>query len=379
MILLKATGVPIDRYSYEAVELLKDIIARWKTLRALRESRVLQVGASGNLPARAERARHRDLSRSTSRSTRCDDRTEVEYLNDLPTSFVLPNEAVDRLRAAAGTIIGAVAGVPASPARHRGAGRAEGAGDADHAHVSGARPTDDAGTGTRIAKRARTAPAMPMNAPRGRSGTRATACSRCSAPRSRASAIPTRARATTASRASKRARARQRGRASPQAVDSDFGDRSEHETRLAELYIVASEAADAQANLRKWMRPRARVARRCTCMPGRALIERQPLGVAGIISPWNYPVQLALAPAIGALAAGNRVMLKPSEVTPATSELLRELVAEHFAEDEFAVVLGDAEVGRAASRSCRSTTCSSPARPRSGGSSRARRPRTSRR
>jgi coniferyl-aldehyde dehydrogenase len=85
-------------------------------------------------------------------------------------------------------------------------------------------------------------------------------------------------------------------------------------------------------------------------MPGRARIERQPLGVAGIISPWNYPVQLALAPALGALAAGNRVLLKPSELTPATSLLLQELVAARFAEDEFAVVLGDAEIGQAFSR-----------------------------
>src|SRR5574337_1338178 len=73
----------------------------------------------------------------------------------------------------------------------------------------------------------------------------------------------------------------------------------------------------------------------------------QPKGVAGIVSPWNYPVQLALAPAAAALAAGNRVLLKPSELTPATSELLHELVAGAFAEDEFAVIPGDAEIGSA--------------------------------
>ncbi len=133
------------------------------------------------------------------------------------------------------------------------------------------------------------------------------------------------------------------------AVDSDFGDRSEHETRLAELYIVAAEIADAQANLPRWMR-HERVATPLHLQPGRARIERQPLGVAGIISPWNYPVQLALAPALGALAAGNRVLLKPSELTPATSALLQELVAARFGEDEFAVVLGDAQVGQAFTR-----------------------------
>jgi len=133
------------------------------------------------------------------------------------------------------------------------------------------------------------------------------------------------------------------------AVDSDFGDRSEHETRLAELYIVAAEIADAQANLPRWMRSE-RVATPLHLQPGRARIERQPLGVAGIISPWNYPVQLALAPALGALAAGNRVLLKPSELTPATSALLHELVAARFGEDEFAVILGDAQVGQAFTR-----------------------------
>ncbi|HET9045559.1 MAG TPA: aldehyde dehydrogenase family protein, partial [Casimicrobiaceae bacterium] len=67
----------------------------------------------------------------------------------------------------------------------------------------------------------------------------------------------------------------------------------------------------------------------------------------GVISPWNYPIQLALAPAIGELAAGNRVLLKPSELTPATSALLKQRIAQRFREDEFAVVTGDAVVGAA--------------------------------
>jgi coniferyl-aldehyde dehydrogenase len=82
-------------------------------------------------------------------------------------------------------------------------------------------------------------------------------------------------------------------------------------------------------------------------LPASSRILRQPLGLIGVISPWNYPVQLALAPAIGALAAGNRVMLKPSELTPATSALLENLISRLFDEDEFAVVLGDAAVGHA--------------------------------
>jgi len=131
-----------------------------------------------------------------------------------------------------------------------------------------------------------------------------------------------------------------------EAVDHDFGGRSSHETRLAELYIVAAEIAEARKHLARWMRPQ-RVATPIHLKPARARIERQPLGVVGVISPWNYPVQLALAPVAGAIAAGNRVLLKPSELTPATSALLRELAVESFAEEEFAVVLGDASVGQA--------------------------------
>ena len=130
------------------------------------------------------------------------------------------------------------------------------------------------------------------------------------------------------------------------AIARDFGHRSSHETRLAELYVVAAEARHAIRRLPRWMKPR-RVATPWHLLPASARIIRQPLGVVGGISPWNYPVQLALAPAIAAIAAGNRVMLKPSEMTPATSVLLRELVATHFREDEFAVVLGDADVGAA--------------------------------
>ncbi len=130
------------------------------------------------------------------------------------------------------------------------------------------------------------------------------------------------------------------------AIDGDFGHRSAHETRLAELYVVASGIRHARKHLRRWMKP-LRVATPLQLQPGRAEIRRQPLGVVGIISPWNYPLQLALAPALGALAAGNRVLLKPSELTPGLSALLALLVAKHFRADEFAVVTGDAAVGQA--------------------------------
>ncbi|HEY1327167.1 MAG TPA: aldehyde dehydrogenase family protein [Casimicrobiaceae bacterium] len=133
------------------------------------------------------------------------------------------------------------------------------------------------------------------------------------------------------------------------AIDHDFGHRSAHETRLAELYVVAAEARFAHRRVARWMRTR-RVRTPVRLWPGVARIVPQPRGVVGVISPWNYPVQLALAPVVAALAAGNRVLLKPSELTPATSSLLAARIAQHFAADELAVVQGDATIGEAFSR-----------------------------
>jgi coniferyl-aldehyde dehydrogenase len=133
------------------------------------------------------------------------------------------------------------------------------------------------------------------------------------------------------------------------AVAADFGARPAQETRLAELFIVTASIRHARRHLARWMRPQ-RVATPLYLLPGSSRVLRQPLGVVGVISPWNYPVQLALLPAVAALAAGNRVLLKPSELTPQTSALLARLVAERFAADEFAVVTGGAEVGEAFSR-----------------------------
>ncbi|HEV8500365.1 MAG TPA: patatin-like phospholipase family protein [Casimicrobiaceae bacterium] len=103
-ILLKATGVPIDRYSYEAVELLKDIIFRWKELRALRASGLI-AGANNPGLARATDVPDIDLFAVDVSIAADEDKAEREYLNNLPTSFVLPDEAVDRLRAAAARIL----------------------------------------------------------------------------------------------------------------------------------------------------------------------------------------------------------------------------------------------------------------------------------
>ena len=81
--------------------------------------------------------------------------------------------------------------------------------------------------------------------------------------------------------------------------------------------------------------------------PASAKVVYQPLGVVGIVSPWNFPVSLALTPLATALAAGNRVMLKPSEMTPATTDLLASMFAETFDEEQVFVVTGDAQIGSA--------------------------------
>jgi NTE family protein len=104
LILLKATGVPIDRYSYEAVELLKDITLRWKTLREIRRDGMLAVGASGPLKDRLDVPDIEIYAIDVSFQG-LEDRAEFDYLNDLPTSFVLPPEAVDRLRKAAEELV----------------------------------------------------------------------------------------------------------------------------------------------------------------------------------------------------------------------------------------------------------------------------------
>ena len=130
-----------------------------------------------------------------------------------------------------------------------------------------------------------------------------------------------------------------------EAISADFGHRSPHETQMAELVMVGGTIRHAERHLKGWMKAR-RVPTALHYRHGSNRLMRQPLGVVGIVAPWNYPYQLALEPAVAAIAAGNRVMLKPSELAPRLSELLARMVAEFFAEDEMAVVTGDAQTGK---------------------------------
>jgi len=130
------------------------------------------------------------------------------------------------------------------------------------------------------------------------------------------------------------------------AISADFGNRARQETVIAEIIVTVSGAKNAKKQLKKWMRPRG-VATPLHMLPARSRIEPQPLGVVGIIAPWNYPLNLALAPAVAALAAGNRVMIKPSELTPRLSALLRKTILAVFDERVCAVITGGVETGEA--------------------------------
>ena len=130
------------------------------------------------------------------------------------------------------------------------------------------------------------------------------------------------------------------------AIDADFGRRSREETDLLEIFPSTSAIHHALGHGRRWMRPRRHWAN-VWFLPARTEIRPQPLGVVGIIAPWNYPLYLTAGPMVDALAAGNRVMLKLSELTPQFSALFAELVAKYFEPDEVGVVNGGADVGRA--------------------------------
>lgn len=130
------------------------------------------------------------------------------------------------------------------------------------------------------------------------------------------------------------------------ALHEDFGHRASHETAIMEVMPLVQAINYQHGHLRRWMRPEKRSVP-MHFQPGRAWIKYQPLGVVGIMSPWNYPLQLALLPLATAIAAGNRALIKPSEYTPATSSLLEHMLSQEFAQEQVAVFTGDAAVGQA--------------------------------
>lgn len=130
-----------------------------------------------------------------------------------------------------------------------------------------------------------------------------------------------------------------------QAVSEDFGRRSRHETLIADVMMVLEDIKHTRKYLPRWMRTQ-KVDVDFKAWPARAEIQAKPLGVVGILSPWNYPIQLSLSPLVAAIAAGNHVMLKPSEHTPKTSALIAEILADIFPSDRVQVLLGDAALAQ---------------------------------
>ncbi|WIG55158.1 MAG: aldehyde dehydrogenase [Rhodanobacteraceae bacterium] len=128
-----------------------------------------------------------------------------------------------------------------------------------------------------------------------------------------------------------------------EAISADFGCRPPEESRLLELFPSLGAIDHTLRHARSWMRPRRRFAG-FWFLPAHTEVMPQPLGVVGIIVPWNYPLYLAVGPLVDALAAGNRVLVKMSEYTPRFSALFAELIEKYFPAGEVRVVNGDAEV-----------------------------------
>jgi len=131
-----------------------------------------------------------------------------------------------------------------------------------------------------------------------------------------------------------------------EAINKDFSCRAREESIFGEIVFVINDAEHTAKHLKTWMKPK-RVSVPMNLMPGKAYIRRDPVGVAGIVAPWNYPFQLAMAPLVAALGAGCRAMIKPSEYTPATAELMKSLIGQYFDEDQVAVITGGPAVGQA--------------------------------
>ncbi len=129
------------------------------------------------------------------------------------------------------------------------------------------------------------------------------------------------------------------------AVEHDFGRRSATNTRLFDILPPLNALKYARDHLSTWMRPKRRRSNFPFNLIGaKSEVNYVPLGVVGNLSPWNFPLTLALSPMGGLLAAGNRVMLKPSELTPTTSQVLRRLIDRLFDVSEFSVVTGGSDV-----------------------------------
>lgn len=133
-----------------------------------------------------------------------------------------------------------------------------------------------------------------------------------------------------------------------EAMAADFGHRSKDQTAFTDVVSSLGPLKHSKKHVAKWMKPQKRsVEFPLSLLGSKARIDFQPKGSVGIISPWNFPVQLTFAPLANILAAGNRAMIKPSEFTEETSALMKQMIEEVFSEEEIAVVTGGPDVGGA--------------------------------
>lgn len=130
------------------------------------------------------------------------------------------------------------------------------------------------------------------------------------------------------------------------SLSQDFGTRCEDWSFIGDIYPVLDHISHVKKHLKRWMKKERKSSGLMALTGQRDYIVNEPLGVIGIMSPFNAPVSLAFDPAVEALAAGNRVMIKISESTPKTSELIQNLVAKTFSENEMAVVSGDYRISQ---------------------------------
>ena len=136
-----------------------------------------------------------------------------------------------------------------------------------------------------------------------------------------------------------------------EALSSDFGSRSQNASLMTDVYTVLPEITNAIKNIKRWTKDEKRSSNMPFSLFGaKSYIRYEPLGTIGMISPWNFPVNLAFGPLASIFAAGNQVMHKPSELTPETATLMKELCDKAYDQDEFATFLGGPETGEAFSK-----------------------------
>ena len=132
------------------------------------------------------------------------------------------------------------------------------------------------------------------------------------------------------------------------ALNADFGVRSKNASMLSDVYGILPAINQAIKSVKKWNK----IEKKSSNFPfgllgAKSYIKYEPLGTVGMISPWNFPVNLTFVPLVSIFAAGNQVMHKPSEHTPITSTLLKDLCDKSYDQNEFATFLGGPEVGEA--------------------------------